>query len=63
MPSSSIYTEWLPEPIATKALQQEPRRFALGVAQLQQAIDAARASDSPNRWAALLSPVLDDVRT
>lgn len=63
MPTASIYTTWLPEPIAQQAVEQEPKRFHAGVTALQEAIAAAQASDSPNRWAALLSPLLDDLKT
>ena len=63
MPSASIYTTWLPDPVARQALEEEPKRFHEGVEAVLGAISTARASDSPNRWAALLSPLLDDLKT
>lgn len=63
MTGVSIYTTWLPPAVAQQAVEEEPRRFAAGVAQLQASVAAARASSSPNRWAALLSPLLDDLKT
>jgi hypothetical protein len=63
MAGASIYTTWLPEPIAQRALKEEPKRFHEAVETLLGAISTARSSDSPNRWAALLSPLLDDIRT
>jgi hypothetical protein len=63
MPGTSIYTTWLPQPVAEQAVKEEPKRFHAGVEALLGAISTARASDSPNRWAALLSPLLDDLKT
>jgi len=63
MPTASIYTTWLPDPVAREALLEEPKRFHAGVEAVLTCISAAKASDSPNRWAALLSPLLDDIKT
>lgn len=63
MPTASIYTTWLPKEVADRAVSEEPKRFHAGVQALLGAISTARASDSPNRWAALLSPLLDDLKT
>jgi hypothetical protein len=63
MPTASIYTTWLPQTVAQEALEQEPKRFAAGVAALVSAVAAARAVEaSPGCWGALLSQVLDDVK-
>lgn len=64
MPSNtSIYSTWLPPPVAEQAAREEPKHFHAGVNAVLNAVRTAKASDSPNRWAALLSPLLDDIRT
>lgn len=63
MPTASIYTTWLPQPVAQAALREEPKRFRAAVDTLLSAIATAEASDTPNKWAALLTPLLDDVKT
>jgi hypothetical protein len=64
MPSNtSIYSTWLPPSVTEQAAREEPKHFHAGVNAVLAAISTAQQSDSPNRWAALLSPLLDDIRT
>lgn len=39
-----IYNAWLPQPVAQRLAEEEPRAFAAAVKRLQQAVAAARAA-------------------
>jgi hypothetical protein len=67
MATTSIYTTWLPPPVAAAVRAEEPRRFEAAVKALVDAADAAAsaaAAGAANAYGLVIAgPLLDDIKT